>query len=265
MNKFMKFSCIIITLFLATTQLSQCTSDKKQKEENTDYKGHISSTLWEINKIDSLETLLQHFIEQNDDIGKMLCYKRIGVYLRDNARFSEAINNHKESLKIATKLKDTLEIVQSMNNLGTVFRRIGAQSEASQYHYQALNHIEVWSKMHTPIGIKNRNMSLNGIGNISLTLGFYDDAKSRFHEALKHEIELDDPVGQAINYANLGAIFEIKQHYDSAYLYYNKSLELNKKAKSNKGIGICQIHLGELYEKEGRYELAKTEYKKLTI
>ena len=266
MNKFITFAYLttkrIAILLFVVIIFSQCTSPENKTEENTDYKQELSSTLWKTKDVDSLEIMLNNFTEQNDEIAKMLTYKVIGVRQRENARFSEANNSHHEGLDIAIKLNDTLEIVQAMNNLGTNFRRIGAHSEASQYHFQALHYAEAWSGLNTPDGTKNRVMSLNGIGNISLMLGFYDDAEEKFRKALSEEIKLKSPLGQAINYANLGAIFEIHQQYDSAYIYYNKSLEQNKIAKSDMGIGLCLIHLGELYEKEGKYDLAKMEYLK---
>lgn len=79
---------------------------------------------------------------------------------------------------------------------------------------------------------------------------------------LKDEIMLGSPIGQAINYANLGAVFEYRQQYDSAYLYFQKSMEQNTIAKSDIGIGLCLIHLGEIFEKEQKYDLAKAEYEK---
>ena len=252
----------IFLLFVVITMFSQCSSSEKQSEEQTDYKEEISSTLYSIKDIDSLLIVLDSFIEQDDDIAKMLCYKQLGVRQREKASFSDAIESHQQGLDIAIKLNDTVEIIQAMNNLGTNFRRIGAHSEASQYHFQALHHVESWSKLETPAGIKNRVISLNGIGNISLMLGFYNDAEDKFRKALEDETKLGSPIGQAINYANIGAIFELRQQYDSAYTYYNKSLEQNKIANSNMGIGLCLIHLGELYEKEGKYELAKEEYQK---
>lgn len=153
----------------------------------------------------------------------MLCYKQLGLYLRENARFSEAINNHQEGLNVALRLKDTVEIVQALNNLGTDFRRIGAQGEASDYHFQALAYAEAYSQANVPgTGMKNRVVSLNGIGNVSLTLGYLDDAEKYFRMALQDEVKLKSAVGQAINYANLGAIFEQRNRLDSAFVYYNK-------------------------------------------
>ena len=253
----------LITSIVVITILSQCTlPSNKKAEEEVEHKKELSNTLWKIRDVDSLLLILDSFIEQGDDMSQMLIYKQIGVRQRDNARFSDAINSHQSGLDLAIKLNDTVEIVQAMNNLGTNFRRIGAHNEASQYHYQALHIAEVWSGLHTQTGIKNRIIALNGIGNISLMLGYYDDAENNFREALKHEIALESSIGQAINYANLGAVFEVRQQYDSAYVYYQKSLHQNKIAKSDMGIGLCLIHLGELYEKEQKYELATAEYKK---
>src|SRR5690554_1527688 len=155
-------------LFVLIIILNQCTSSEMQTEQETQYRKELLSKLYSIRDEDSLLIHLQHFIEEKDDVGKMISYKQLGSRQRESARFSEAINSHQEGLQIALKLKDTIEIVQAMNNLGTNFRRIGAHNEASQYHYQALHYIEAWSGLHTATGAKNRVISLNGIGNISL-------------------------------------------------------------------------------------------------
>src|SRR5690554_2002578 len=252
----------LIILFVVITMLIQCNSPRSHPEEMIEYQKELSAELYKIRHEDSLRTILQQFVEEKNDVGKMICYKQLGSRQRENARFSDAISSHQKGLEIALKLNDTLEIVQAMNNLGTNFRRIGAQSEASQYHYQALHYAEDWSDLHTPAGTKNRLVSLNGIGNISLTLGYYNDAEEYFREALKGEAVLNSQIGQAINYANLGAIFEKRQQYDSAHIYFQKSLGHNKMAKSDIGIGLCLIHLGEIYEKEEKYDSAKAEYQK---
>ena len=251
-----------VVLFVVITMLIQCTSSERQTEEESEYRKELSAKLYKIRNEDSLQIVLQQYIKEKNDVGKMICYKQLGSRQRESARFSDAISSHQQGLEVALKLNDTIEIVQAMNNLGTNFRRIGAQSEASQYHFQALHYAEAWSGLSTPVGMKNRVVSLNGIGNISLTLGYYNDAEKYFRKALKDEIVLKSPIGQAINYANLGAIFEYRQQYDSAYLYFQKSLEQNKIGKSDMGIGLCLIHLGQLYEKEQKYESAKAEYQK---
>ena len=139
----------VFLLFVVITMFNQCSSAEYRAEEHIEYKKELSSTLYGIKDIDSLLIALEDFIKQDDDIGKMLCYKQLGLRQRESARFSDAINSHQQGLDIAIKLNDTIEIVQAMNNLGTNFRRIGAHSEASQYHFQALHYAEAWSEKDT--------------------------------------------------------------------------------------------------------------------
>lgn len=244
-----------------------CTSDNTGMPDE-EYKKYFSSKLFPVwQNEDSLRLILQECIVQGDEVGAMLTYSQLGKYQRENARFSDAIVSHQESLDLALKLRDTIEIVQGYNNLGTDFRRIGVLSEASNYHYQALNYAEAYSKAdEVGMGMKNKVISLNGLGNISLMLGYYDEAERYFRNALRDEIKLSSPIGQAINYANIGTIFEHRRQYDSARIYYEYSLEQNKLANSDMGIGLCHIHFGDIYTAEKKYELAKAEYvKALTL
>ena len=69
-------------------------------------------------------------------------------------------------------------------------------------------------------------------------------------------------LGQAINYANLGAIFEYNHQIDSEWIYYKKSMQMNIEAKSDLGISLCHGYFGGLYEKNGQIDSAIIVYKK---
>ena len=251
---------VIIALCLVITSFSMCKYPKKQPEIENAYKQELAEKLYKIRSEDSLLMVLQQFMESKDDVGKMICYKNLGALQRAEGRIPDAISSHKQGLEIALSLNDTVEIVQALNNMGTNFRNLGANSEASLYHYQALNYAEIWSEAPTSIGVKNRIMSLNGIGEISLSIGYYSDAENIFREILKQDNSEQNLREKAINYANLGTIFKTRQQYDSAYIYFQKALELNVIARSDIGIAFCLIDFGELYEKEGKYDLALNEY-----
>ncbi len=263
----MKYSLAYSAMLLGIAVfLLSCTSPKKQRnreQKEIDFHQELDEKLGFINDEDSINMLLQQFIEEGDDYAALLCHKRLGKYMRDNARFLEAIDQHQEELNIALRLKDTIRIMQAYNALGTDYRRIGAQGEASEYHYYALEYAEAYSQASKPgVGMKSHAVSSNGIGNIYSSLGYLDDAEKYLRMALEDEIKLESSIGQAINYANLGAIFEERGQLDSARVYYIKSLEQNRIAGSDKGIGLCLIHLGDLYVKEKNYTLAKYEYQK---
>lgn len=233
----------------------------KQESVQVDNTKETYSTLLQKNakNEDSLQMMLQEQIKAKNDVKTMLSYKYLGRNQRENANFTEAVKSHQHSLDLAKKLRDTIEIIESLNDLGTDFRRIGAMSEAADYHYEALRYADAFSDVLNS-GRKARVMAINGIGNISQQLGYYDDAEGYFRMALKEETALGSDIGQAINYANIGSIFKHQQQYDSARVYYNRSLEKNIRAGSKLGIGLCHIHLGNIYQLEGKYEFAEKEY-----
>ena len=103
---------------------------------------------------------------------------------------------------------------------------------------------------------------MNGIGNIYLSLGNNNAAERVFRNSLAGEKELNSALGQAINTANLGFIFESREEYDSAYIYFKQSLSYNQQAKSDLGISLCYNHFGNLHEKKGELDEALANYHK---
>ena len=79
---------------------------------------------------------------------------------------------------------------------------------------------------------KNRVISLNGLGNIYMTFGNYEQAEQAFRLALAGGQALSSTIGQAINCANLGAIFERQGQIDSAWVYFRRSMKQNQAAGS---------------------------------
>lgn len=227
-------------------------------------RGQIDSVVYSVGDADSLARVMDSFISAGNLYGEMVAARELGKKLRNASQFYEAIDVHKRGLVAAEKLRDTVQIVQALNNIGTNYRRLAILDEASSYHYQALTYCDQYSGSRNPddrTARKNRVVSLNGIGNVQLTLGNADEAENAFRQALKGENELGSALGQAINYANLGAILESREMLDSARYYYGKSLEFNEKAKSDLGVSLCHAHFGRLAEKEGDYDTAIEEYR----
>ena len=212
--------------------------------------------------IDSLKVLLGSFERDDNALGVIVCCRELGKRYRNDSKFDNALKMCEKGLKWAEQAADTLEIVQALNNIGTNYRRLGLLDLASEYHYKALNIAMSYSDSLNEQAMKNHVVSLNGLGNIYLTLGDQQMADSVFRAALAGERRLGSALGQAINYANLGSIFEKQGQTDSAWAYYRKSMELNTEAGSDLGVSLCHNHYGELYENDHRYDDALREYAK---
>ena len=199
----------------------------------------------------------QQRAQKSDSVEQMITQ---GKELREHSDFMNALKTHQEALKIAMEIGDTLNIIKANNNVGTDLRRMGLLDEALTHHYEGLRYSEAMAKDTAFQNRKNVVISLNGIGNIQLSLGDNTNAERVFRRALEGEKELKSDLGMAINYANIGSIKENIGDIDSALWYYNKSLEFNTKAKSNLGISLCHNHFGRIAENKLQYDKALQEY-----
>lgn len=260
MKKHTRQTKLLCAFFLLGAILFSC-HRSAQKTLSSEERATIDSIIKANRSIDSLTVWLERYAKAENIAGMMLVRKELGRRYRDNSRFNEAIEVHQIGLQLALQLGDTLEAVQALNNIGTSYRRMGILDEASTYHYRALLLCEQYGDKSSFTAKKNRVVSLNGIGNIHLTLDNREAADSVFRVALAGEHELNSDLGQAINYANLGAIFEVRGMKDSALVYYQHSMKYNRAAKSTLGISLCHNHFGRLFEQEGKWEDALREYR----
>lgn len=252
-----------IPIILAAAFLAA--SCHKDTEHVDVLRSQVDSAVYSAGDTDSLSALFAAYGREGNSYGEMAAALELGKRLRNESRFYDAIDVHKKGLAAAEKLRDTLQIVQALNNIGTNYRRLGILDEASSWHYRALSLCDQYSGTRNPEdrkALKNRVVSLNGIGNVQLTMGNDVEAEKAFRQALEGESSLGSALGQAINYANLGSILESRNMTDSARFYYEKSLEFNRMAKSDMGISLCYAHFGRLAEKEGDYANAIEEYRK---
>ena len=169
-----------------------------------------------------------------------------GTTARNMADYKEALNLHFRALNLAEIAKDTLGQILALNNIGTDLRRTYSNIEASTYHYLALELSGNNNKY-----LKMRSMAMNGLGNIFLALNKSKQAESYFKQALSIERELNNILGQAINYANLAETYSINNDLDSALYYYDKSLEQNNIIDSDIGKAICKRAMGLIYYEKG--------------
>lgn len=248
-----------ILFFLLAALLYGCNGGNNGSKSQTDYR-HTDSILKNMRSVDTLRMFVNTFHASHDDRGEVIAMRELGKRLREESKFSEAIEIHKNGLKLAESIKDTNNIIHILNQLGTSYRRIGIMDEAALYHYKALSYSDVYGDPESKKTLKNRVTSLNGIGNAMKVMGNDAAADSIFRQALEGERKLDSKLGMAINYANLGTLFERKKQFDSAMVYYGESMRLNSEVKSKLGVSLCHTYFGQVYEKRQMIDSAIVQY-----
>ena len=232
---------------------------KKPTAFTPEERREADSIVRSVHSVDSLALLQKQLERSGKRLGSIVALREWGKALRNESRFEEALSVHSTGQQLAEAAGDTLELVQALNNVGTDYRRMGVLDVAQEYHYRAWKLSEECADT-SFTARKNRVVSLNGLGNAYLTLGNYERADSALRMALAGERSLHSTVGQAINYANIGSIFEHYGKMDSARVYYLKSMALNTEAGNTLGISLCHTYFGSLYEKAGQYGKAMAEY-----
>ncbi len=249
-----KFSLV----FLAFVAVG-CKNDGLKTADN-DELNRVDSVMKNLRDVDSLKTYVEDFRRSHNQYAEVIAMRELGKRYREESKFAEAIETHKSALKLAEAIRDTNSIIHILNQLGTSYRRIGVMDEAASYHYQALSYCDQYGDPTSKKSIKNRVTTLNGIGNAMKVMGNDIAADSIFRQALQGESQLDSKLGMAINYANLGTLFERKKMFDSAMVYYGESMRLNSEAKSKLGISLCYTHFGQVYETRNMLDSAIVEF-----
>ncbi len=244
---------VVISLLVSSCQQTDSVTFTPAERNAAD------SLVRSVSGMDSLARLQMRLEREGDMLGSIVALRVLGDAQRNESAFDDALTTHSEGLNQAETIQDTLEWVRALNNVGTDYRRMGILDIAQEYHYQAWRLCKVTTDT-SFVAIKNQARSLNGLGNIYLTLCNYERADSALRKSLLIEEQLGSMVGLAINYANIGSIFERQGQIDSAWVYYRYSMEANQKAGSTLGIALSHSNFGSLYELEHRYDEAAREY-----
>ena len=255
----MKRTVIIFSILLSFITFS-C-KDDTIKYSNS-YDAEAAAIADSVRDIESLERYVEHYESLNEKRAALLVRQKLGSELRNKSDFYTAVEVHSKCIADAEEIKDTLQLIIALNNQGTNFRRIGDLEQASTNHYRALELCDYTMNDTSFIACKNRVRTLNGLGNVMLSLGNDEVAEEMFRRALKGEKELRSATGQAINYANIGAIKERSGEMDSARIYYNMSMEKNRECNNLIGISLCYQNIGELDEAAGKHVEARENYLK---
>jgi tetratricopeptide (TPR) repeat protein len=181
----------------------------------------------------------------------------LGIIYRNVSHYDKALVVHQKAHDLA-ELVNNIEIkVNSLNMIGVVYRRMDAIKPALDYHKNAL---DIANKVENPSNTLKASIAVsqNSMGNIYLTLKQFDLATKEFEKSLVIEKELNNRLGLAINYQNLGYADEATGQLDLALKNYKRSLDYNNQIASEVGRVICYNSIGQVYIKQKKYADAKT-------
>ncbi|MBT3756088.1 MAG: tetratricopeptide repeat protein [Candidatus Cloacimonetes bacterium] len=245
----------------------------------------LSTKLFSISKIDSLEAVLNHvdgkermtvlnklsllYIrinpeisydcaaqalelakKNNDEKGRAYALNNIGNYFRITYDYDEALEFYQQALDIYRKLKLDRKIANVYDNIGHIHWFTGNFSKALDYYTRSLGMFIALDDQ------KRQSFSYNNLGSVYFRLGMYDESMRNFLNSLSIREKTDDPkIHSTLN--NLGNIYVRISDYEKALEMYERSLEYKRKSKIStqstlNNIGNIYLNL-EDYESALRY------------
>lgn len=199
-------------------------------------------------KLKQLKTV---FEDNSYLIGKSYAENLLGIQYRNYSLYEKSIETHKIALETARQAKSIEFEVFSLNMLGVAYRKIDANRTALDYNQEALALAD--SVENPNLGIlRGTAVSLNSMGNIYLLLKQYDLAVEQFKKSQKIEKSINNQLGLAINFQNIGYARDAQGKLDEALEYYNKSLTINNKINNSFGKVICNSSISNILVKQNK-------------
>ncbi len=253
-----------LSVVLGLLLLAGCSDKKTVPIYNTPEYKQIERKLNAVADTTDLKHWLQVYRQSGNRMGESIVLRRLGRAYRVDNQFGRAILAHKQGLAVADSICDTMEIVNTLNELGTNYRRLGAMYLATSSMTLGLGYCQQWSDT-TAAALKSQLKILNGLGKIYYTIRNYKFALDYFRRSLAGEIKLGSAFGMALNYSDIGRVFRAQNNLDSAQFYFQKSMEQKQLINDEVGMALIRIEYGGLYEDRGDYAKATAEYDKAYI
>ncbi|QVY64331.1 histidine kinase [Polaribacter sp. Q13] len=204
---------------------------------------------------DQIELLIKKSKEASYLEGLLFGYNSLGRYYRGRSLFDKSATAYKKAIKLSIELKDTISEVRNLNAIGTVYRRQDYVKKALNYHQEALNKALMIKKPNNRVK-KSISVSQNSMGNIYVTLKQYRLALNEFKKSIKTQKELNNLLGLAINYQNIGKANQKLGNLDEAMKNFSESLKYNNILKSKVGKIICGYSISNVLIEQKKYKQA---------
>ena len=174
--------------------------------------------------------------------------KLLGQAYARKSNFPEAIVQFKASLLAFESVNNKDGESNILNNLGSVYFITGDDAKSIEYHLKSL-------KLGEEINNKFRiSTNLNNIGSVYANkAATTDKALSYFLRALPIFEEIDYSDGVGIASMNIGEIYFNKGSYDSALLYFERSIEIYE---GTVDATFPLSYVGEIYANKNDFDRA---------
>jgi tetratricopeptide (TPR) repeat protein/transcriptional regulator with XRE-family HTH domain len=191
-------------------------------------------------------TVLEVASRRGARLGRAMAQNDLGLVHRTQARYSEAVACHEDSLGVFRETGNRHGECAALGNLGMTYGFMGRYAEALTYQGQSL-------AIARELGDRSQEAAgSTTMGMVNAWLGRHAEAVRHQRESLRIYRELVDRRGEALSLNNLGKLLEETGRHVEAIRCLQQCLEISRDLGHRRVEANALNTLGTLYERTGR-------------
>ncbi|MDX1372617.1 MAG: tetratricopeptide repeat protein, partial [Nitrososphaeraceae archaeon] len=179
--------------------------------------------------------------------GQATAYNNLGVYEKQKGNYDQALSYYQKSLHLYDSLQRTEGIAKALSNIGNIYSLNQDFENALKYYLRAQQIFESLKDTGRSMQIKNN------IANVYAEKGQDKIALKYYFEVLDLYKKINDESFPLDPYSNIGKIYFQQQQFDSAFYYFNRSLQKEEAAENKFGIASALVRIARLQNKRENY------------
>ena len=194
-------------------------------------------------------------LDNKPDIASVLIQLGNVNYYRSN--FHQALDNYYQAMLIYSEIEDLSGKADAYYSLGIIY------SELKNFE-KALEFYRFSESTYRKTGnLRDLSHVLNNMAKIySFEYKEFETAHLLYKQTLELKKQLNDKIGIALLYNNIGTLFGNMKKYQKAIEYFNKSKLLYEEIESKSGLMMVIFNIGQVYDERGDVQLAIEMYSK---
>ncbi len=225
--------------------------------------GLLASILMDLGYADRAKTVASESIEKvtmttskNEEIRNRVqaALLRPRIMLASISRESEPRDEVLIRLDAAEEAAKHLDHQLALTDIS--YQRARVMEEVHEYKKAmdlAVSALRKYERMGYQQGVANAR-NIRGV--VFLDRGEVQDARDQFEEVLGIQQQLNNQIGVANAFINVGEIDRVLEQFDQMEKYNRKALEISQEAEYMKGIAISKINLGDVALRRGATDQA---------
>ena len=240
-----------LAYFDRALELDRRRSDRKGERDNLRRAGTALYSLGDFLEAEErFEAALAIDVELEDEEGRMTDLTHLANDWWQLGRYAQARRCYEDLRDRARRAREPKRQADALVGIALIEEELGTVERAMEYHEEALG---MYRSLGLRSG---EAVELNNLGIAARTLKRPEEALERFQGALDLYRDLGDRKGEALVTSNLGEILAIQGRNEDALAEVYAALRIHERIGDKQGQALDQVRLGRIYTAMGNEILA---------